>query len=262
MWVVVLTLFPPAPAQPAFHPESPNSCIECHRSLEDKRLSEPVIQWSKSIHNEVGNTCDGCHGGDPQDKSTGAMSKKNGFYPAPEDEQVASFCGKCHAEISKDYLESTHGMMSNPNCVTCHGSHSIRRISINIIKPDKCTECHDYENPEKLLKILLSLHKEFHEAEAQLKLIRGVPIHPLKKELEKTWKDLRQVRMVSHTFDLPTIEVEAKKVHMSMLETRNEIDRLTQLTQARKRWGFLVVFLFMGLALLTYWYNKKPDPGE
>lgn len=246
----------PGISEAVVQPGLENSCINCHQSLPDKRLSQPVQLWSESVHAEVGNTCDGCHGGDPKETSKKAMSRENHFYAAPKEGEVASFCGKCHQEIAKNYMGSTHGMLGNPDCKYCHGSHSIHRISADIINPKKCSVCHEYTAPEKLKNILQSLHDPFHKAENKVKRINGFPTEPVEKDLKKIWKDLRQVRMIAHTFDIPLIQAKAKDVTAEITETTLEIDRLIGLSQARRKWGLLVVLVFMGLAVLTYFYNK------
>lgn len=252
-----LSWFLPDALEASIQPGLTNSCINCHQSLPDKRLSQPVQLWSESVHAEVGNTCDGCHGGDPKEMSQKAMSKENHFYAAPREGETASFCGKCHQEISQDFINSPHGMSGEPTCKDCHGSHTIHRISIEIINPEKCSVCHDYESPEKLKEILQSLHNPFHEAENKLKLIHGFPTNPLEKDLKKIWKSLRQVRMISHTFDIPLIQAKAEDVKAEITQTALEIDRLIELTNNRRKWGLLIVLVFMGLTVLTYFYNKQ-----
>jgi len=249
--------FLPEISSAAVQPGLINSCIDCHRSLPDKRLSQPVQLWSKSVHAEVGNTCDGCHGGDPKEMSKKAMSKDNHFIGPPKDGEVASFCGKCHQEIAKNYIGSPHGMYDGPTCKDCHGSHSIYRISADIINPEKCSECHEYFAPEKLKNILQSLHGPFHEAENKVKRINGFPTEPVEKDLKKIWKNLRQVRMLAHTFDIPLIQAKAEGVKAEITQTTLEIDRLIELTKNRKKWGLLIVLIFIGLTVLTYFYNKQ-----
>lgn len=252
-----LSWFLPEISSAAVQPGLNNSCIDCHQSLSDKRLSQPIQLWSESVHAEVGNTCEGCHGGDAKETSKKAMSKNNHFYAAPKEGEVASFCGKCHQEIAKNYMGSPHGLYDGPTCKDCHGSHTIQRISADIINPEKCSGCHDYESPEKLKITLQSLHNQFHEAENKVRTINGFPTDPLKKDLKEIWKNLRQVRMVSHTFDIPLIQAKAEEVKAEMTQAILKIDRLNELTRNRKQWGFLIILVFIGLTVLTYFYNKQ-----
>lgn len=253
----VLILVLSGSARAAFQPEGPNSCYDCHRNLADERLSHPVTLWSKSVHAEVGNTCDGCHGGDPNDTTLNSMSKENRFYAAPKEEEIGRFCEKCHQELAGNFLTSPHGMAGAPTCIDCHGSHTIHRISIDIINPERCTQCHDYEPGEKLKNLLESLHVRFNDARDRISLIKGFPTDPLQDDLEKVWKKLRQVRMISHTFDLSLIEKEVETASASLMPITDEIRRLNELGRDRMLWGLVSVLVFFGLAILTYLYNKQ-----
>ncbi len=249
--------FPTETSEAGIQPGLINSCIDCHQSLPDKRLSHPVQLWSESVHAEVGNTCEGCHGGDPKETSIKAMSGENGFKGVPKEEETASFCGKCHQEISKNYMDSPHGMLGQPTCKYCHGSHAIERIGDQIISEDKCTMCHEYESPAKLKEVLQVLHRQFQEAKNKVKLINGFPTEPLEKDLKENRKNLRQVQRTVHKFDLSLIQIKAEDAKTKITQTTLEIDRLIELTQNRKKWGLLIVLVFIGLTVLTYFYNKQ-----
>lgn len=246
-----------APASATFKKEAPNSCIDCHKGLEDARLREPVALWSASVHAEVGNTCDGCHGGNPADTAKSSMAKENNFYAAPKKNEIVQFCGKCHKELSENFMKSEHGTTGEQTCIGCHGSHTIRRISIDIINEEKCSECHDYDEAEKLKNILQGLHGKFQESKSKAKRITGLPTEPLNKELDKVWTKLRQVRMISHTFDIPKVETFAQKTGESIDQVDIEITRLLDVVRERKIWGYAAVALFALLALSSYFYNKS-----
>lgn len=233
-----------------------NSCIHCHRSLEEERLRKPVSLWSSSVHAEVGNTCEGCHGGDPGNPGKESMSKENNFQGVPEEDQVTEFCGKCHQQISELFMTSEHWKTGAQNCVKCHGSHTIQRVSVDIITPEKCTECHDYEKPDRLKHILQSLHGQFHDSENKLKLISGFPTESFKSDLDDIRKKLRQVRMITHTFKTPIIFSEAIKVNKELGETSSEINRILGLMEMRKILGYFTVSIFSLLAVITYFYNR------
>lgn len=257
--IVALTLTLTQSAYATFKKDSSNSCINCHQTLSDTRLSAPVNLWSASVHAEVGNTCDGCHGGNPDDNTDKAMSQANNFYAAPKEDEIVQFCGKCHRELADNFMVSQHGETGTQTCIGCHGSHTIRRISIDIINEKICTECHSYEQAEKLKTMLQNLHGKFQTSKGNVKRITGFPTDSLDKDLDKTWNQLRQVRMISHTFDLTRIEAEAVKVEHSIKQTDIEIDRLLELADNRKTWGYAAIGIFLILALATHFYNKQEE---
>ena len=257
--VILLALLWPNLANATFNKESPNSCINCHQIQSDQRLSQPVALWSASVHAEVGNTCDGCHGGNPDDPTIKSMSKENNFYAAPKEADIVQFCGKCHRELADNFMASDHGVTGTQNCIGCHGSHTIHRISIDIINEKTCSECHSYEQPQKLKSILESLHGHFRASRDKTSQIAGFPTGSLNKELDKVWSQLRQVRMISHTFDLPKVQASADKVEVSLNQADMEIERLLDMAKERKNWGYAAIIVFSLLALTAYLYNKQDE---
>ncbi len=252
----------PAWVEAAFEEPLKNSCITCHRDLALERLSRPVTLWASSVHAEVGNTCDGCHGGDPNDPTEKSMADGKRFYLGPKEEEVTGFCGKCHQELSKYFKQSAHWATGTQNCIQCHGTHTVQRISIEIIDPEKCGACHDYESADKLKAVLLGLHDRFGASKEKIKEIQGLPTQPLKKELGKVWNQLRQVRMVSHTFDMTRIEKKAEEVKTLMTAMESEIVRLEGIEQERKILGWGLIALFIALAIATFMVNRTEKKSE
>ena len=257
----VLCLYPGI-AGAAFDEPVKNSCITCHRDLAVERLNRPVTLWGSSVHAEVGNTCDGCHGGDPNDPTEKAMSDGNRFYLGPKEEEVTGFCGKCHQELSEFFKESAHWATGTQNCIQCHGTHTIQRISMDIINPEKCGACHDYALADKLKLVLLSLHDRFGASKDKIEKIKGLPTQPLEKELGKVWNQLRQVRMVSHTFDVNRIEKKSEEVKALMTEMESEIARLENMEEDRKLLGMGLIALFIALSIATYMLNRTEKKSE
>ncbi len=246
----------PGTAGAAFQEPLTNSCIACHSDLGVERLSRPVTLWASSVHAEVGNTCDGCHGGNPKDPTEEAMSAANHFSRGPKKAEVTAFCGKCHQELSKYFKDSAHSVTGTQNCVQCHGAHAIQRISIEIIAPEKCGTCHDYAPADKLKTVLLGLHDRFGSSKEKIRKIYGLPTQPLVDQLGNVWNQLRQVRMVSHTFDITRVKKKAEEVQAVMATMESEIVRLEEIEQERKLLGWGLIALFIVLSIVTWWYNR------
>lgn len=236
-----------------------NTCIRCHAILPDKRLSEPVALWARSVHAEVGNTCDGCHGGDPSNHTGKSMSKEKDFQPAPSKKEIASFCGKCHQEIADNYMISPHWKKKAQSCIDCHGSHTIKRVSSEIVNEVKCGKCHAYDIADKYISTLQSLHDSIKASEEQAKLIVGFPTETIDEDINRVWKRSRQLRMISHATDFKLMEIETEKVQALLRTTNNEINRLLSLGEERRLLGYGLIATFLFLALITYFYNKKRE---
>lgn len=136
--------------QPSSRTDS-NSCVVCHTSQQDARLSRPAALFSpQDVHRERGFMCADCHGGDAAatDK-THAHDPSHGFKGAPRGLAVITTCARCHSDAAfmrqfaprqrvdqqAEYATSVHGKLlatGDPNvatCVSCHGAHGIRRVN-------------------------------------------------------------------------------------------------------------------------------------
>lgn len=149
--------------------EAPNSCVKCHASLADERLSKPAVGFATDIHKEKGLSCVDCHGGDAtQDDKKLAKDPAKGYIGKPKPEQIPAFCGKCHSDAAlmkkydpslrvdqvQEYYTSVHGQRLKKGdtnvatCVSCHGIHGIRPpedptssvYAMNVA--ETCSKCH------------------------------------------------------------------------------------------------------------------------
>jgi hypothetical protein len=145
-----------------------STCISCHELLEDELL-RPVQVFKNDVHQQIGLSCDDCHGGDPTSEDPDvAMSLEKGFRGAPGPLEIPKFCARCHSNTEymrkynpalnvdqfEKYLTSVHGKRNAKGdkkvaqCVSCHGVHDIRPASDPLSKvndinvPRTCASCH------------------------------------------------------------------------------------------------------------------------
>ncbi len=152
-----------------------NQCLNCHL---ENGFKEAVL-FKKDIHYQVGLTCAGCHGGNPNtDDMDKAMSKSAGFIGKPKGDVITKICSSCHSspEFMKKYdsklptnqasllKTSVHGRLSISGkeklvqCSTCHNAHGIVPPSDlnspvnprNVI--NTCGSCHSNANFMKVYK--------------------------------------------------------------------------------------------------------------
>jgi len=145
-------------------PALTGSCVECHKEIHE----QIVADFREDIHNRVGISCEGCHGGNPKIADESSMDKKYGFVGKPKREETPQFCGKCHsdpvvmrpfnASLPTDQVEkywtSKHGTLLKQKdqkvavCSSCHQAHGILpandiRSSVYPSKvPKTCAACH------------------------------------------------------------------------------------------------------------------------
>jgi predicted CXXCH cytochrome family protein len=150
-------------------PERLSSCVACHESLSDPRLSAPTEGISDGVHTAWGITCVDCHGGDSSSPTkAGAKARSTGYHGKPAPEAIPEFCGNCHSDAERMhavnpsmridqlalYRTSIHGRQLEKGdtkvatCISCHGVHGIVPVKDprspvyppNIV--ETCTKCH------------------------------------------------------------------------------------------------------------------------
>ncbi len=152
-WVAVSLLF----GSGARGEQGRGPCVTCHTFLGGE-LARPVAEWSGSIHQQNGITCNLCHGGDASvdvgnvqslggqefaDRMSRAMSKDRGFIGKPAGRTLFAMCSRCHRQSVDRYSKSIMGkayleQRGGPSCVTCHQAH---RNSMPEV-PKVCESCH------------------------------------------------------------------------------------------------------------------------
>jgi len=135
-------------------------CLSCHLdNPEIKARTIPsagfIASYESSVHRIAlsnGNSnaagCVDCHS---------SHNVKNGRDPSSSVFRmtIPATCGKCHAEITKEYNESVHGisvMKGNkdvPVCTDCHGEHDILKhtdprspVAFKNVSEQVCSPCH------------------------------------------------------------------------------------------------------------------------
>ena len=230
-------------------------CISCHRDLGGE--AGPVALWDKSIHKQMGNSCEGCHGGDPTDPAD-AMNPAKGFVGAPKPLQIPDFCGKCHVGVVENYKRSPHYAAflagSGPSCITCHKSHDVQRASFELISEELCSQCHSYDNGRKMKQAFVSAEIALQEMREELHSLdrRGMPV---KKLEEKLFAERNSLHQMTHTLNVGEIEGKTKTALAGLETMANETKLLRQ--KIRRRWwigaavgAFLVVLIYALIRLL------------
>ncbi|MEK6715018.1 MAG: cytochrome c3 family protein [Candidatus Omnitrophota bacterium] len=153
----------------SFCAEIKDSCLGCHKALDDKALSAPANFSANDMHVKIGISCADCHGGDPSsDDISVAMDAAKGFIGRPGKADIPKLCAKCHSDsgymkrynpnIPTDQLSkyevSQHGILNAQGdkktavCTSCHNAHNILSVNnpasptyaLNV--PDTCARCH------------------------------------------------------------------------------------------------------------------------
>jgi predicted CXXCH cytochrome family protein len=173
---------------PGFIRAQTNSCIECHKELENS-LKAPVEIFQQDIHKEFGLSCEDCHGGNPKEEDID-LAKDKTFIGVPKRAQIPEFCASCHSNpkyirhynpgLRVDQLElywtSEHGKLLRKGdikvavCTDCHGVHGIqsaiqpksKTFPWNI--PETCGRCHANKDYMKGYKIPINQLEDYKKS--------------------------------------------------------------------------------------------------
>ena len=195
-------------------------CIQCHGTLPPK-LSMSVTLWKTSVHGENGIGCTICHGGDAQDAMR-SMSPERGFRGIPAPTSVASLCGGCHMGVNKFYLNSAHGKAvgaGGPTCVTCHGSHGIKRASLELVSKKYCSTCHTFEKARMIRSAMLKRDTMLMAIEKKIQVLKqqGVDTDKLEKRL---FALRNRFHAMFHSLDIKMIILESDHIQAELENAR------------------------------------------
>jgi len=146
-----------------------DTCVACHRALDDPRLHAPAAAADTDVHFSQGISCAGCHGGDPRAQDAEkAMDPARGFVGRISATAIPELCGSCHANAAfmlrwapniptdqlAQYRTSKHGQAlakGDTNvavCTSCHRAHGVlpptdARAPVYPTRiVDTCARCH------------------------------------------------------------------------------------------------------------------------
>lgn len=231
-------------------------CVECHEQLTGTG-SLSVKPWQKSIHAEYGISCHDCHGGDPRDFAN-AMDKERGFLDLPKETEIPSFCGRCHIGIMEDYLQSAHGKALGrrmPTCVTCHGSHDVKKATLDLINEKSCSRCHPYERSADIKAAMEETEGLIALSERRIRQVKsmGMDTETIEKVLFSTRNSYRRL---FHSADVARVTAESGRMRGELDKIGTFLGRIEETVQKRKLAGAAVVGAALLAALLCFLLRK------
>ena len=244
----------------AAYAQAETVCIECHSSLE-RRAGAPFKQWQASIHAESGISCHNCHGGDPKDPPN-AMSPARGFLGVPKETDIPAFCGQCHVGIKVEFLASAHGKAlgrGGPTCVTCHGSHGIKRVTIDIINEKTCSQCHSYERAAEIKEAMRLTERHITDIGARLGKLKVKAIETETQE-KKLFSERNRYHRLFHDVDTGRVKAESAGINKELEKIDSWLAGFDYIFHMRKIAGAIAVGAALLAALLFHLLMKTYKP--
>ncbi len=130
-------------------------CLNCHSRRIVKKMQNGEIlslkvdeaQILQSVHKNL--RCSNCHKGFSIKKHPIRSFKSIADYR----NKAQEICNNCHSKETKEYTKSIHalavlkGNKKAPDCLRCHGYHTVMKITSNtILKYKLCISCHNEED--------------------------------------------------------------------------------------------------------------------
>lgn len=237
-------------------------CLQCHGG-QPGHLGAPVGEWRDSIHAANGISCHDCHGGDPADVAM-AMSPERGFVGVPDHADIPDFCGRCHVGVNETYRDGAHGkalLTGGPQCVTCHGSHAVRKAEIDLINEQDCSRCHSYERAALIRLSMVETETMIARVDADT-----VRLHRLGFDvdgMQGSLFDLRnRFRRLFHEVDVEKVRRETGGLQGELGKIGAEVAAIDETINERKLWGSLAIGLFVLCGVIFLLVRKAYEEEE
>lgn len=253
-------LFTPSPVS-----AEESVCLQCHGG-QPGHLGEPVPLWRESVHAENAIACQHCHGGDPTDFAM-AMSPERGFIGVPQKDKIPDFCGRCHVGVREDYLQSAHGRalgLGGPQCVTCHGSHAVKRATPELINSVDCSRCHEYGRAEEIKGAMATTDQKIAELEAALSELHRVGIDTTKLEGE-LFSKRNAFHRLFHSVDVEKVRSQTAAFQTELEAIGEKVAEIrSDLSHRKLAGGILVALLLLAgaVALLIRKTYQEEEEGN
>jgi len=255
-WIAALALCSMLTPSLAGAAEGETVCLQCH-SAQTGRANAPVKPWQGSIHAENGISCHSCHGGDAKD-IVNAMSPERGFLGAPKERAIPDFCGRCHIGIKADFLRSAHGRAlgkGGPVCVTCHGSHDIKKASLDLINEKSCTRCHTYDRAKLIRDAMEQTEATLTGLAKRIEAYKGKGVDTA--ALEKTlFAQRNQFRSLFHVVDVAKVKADSTRIATELNTIKGSLDAIDAEHARRKTIGAIAVGACLLAAMLLHLLKK------
>jgi hypothetical protein len=254
----------PAPA------DEKDYCVICHEQQTQDRLKKPVAEWRASVHGTAGKRCESCHGGNPalNDRLL-AHALKSNFRGKPDRKKDTEYCGRdgCHVKAAEQFKRGPHYLSvmksGEPGCVTCHGSHKVRRSSIDVISEKSCTACHPADYSRDIVKLIGEIDRGISRIDGNLVLLadKRAEVKALQDRLNNTRHLFHQMVHVFSREDMETtkriVELEIASLDTETIAKVSSIQRIDMLYLVMLGFGLFIIGGVSIYSAVMYGRRKK-----
>ena len=252
------------PNSPVYPLNVPKTCNHCHgneKLMSAYHLPSDIFKtYESSVHGRalfekkdisVAN-CVSCHG-------------SHGAVP-PGVKDVATTCGKCHANEKKYFLESVHAKAQEQGkfseCISCHGNHGVEPVTKALFEK-ACTKCHEPGSEgAKLARTLEDLmgdaEAKFTLAESQVKQasIEGLYVEEETAALEEIKTNVIAMKPLQHTLSSSKLDELHKKVVSATEQIQANIHEKRRSIR-RHKLALIPIWILIFVVISALWAKYK-----
>ena len=193
-----------------------------------------------------------------------AMDPARGFLGVPKFAEVPAFCGRCHVGVKEDYLNSAHGKALNsggPQCVSCHGNHSVQQASLELVNPTACSRCHEFGRAEEIKTAMGETDRMIAGFQSDLASLAKLGIRVREMEGE-TFALRNDSHRLFHTVEVEKVHKETAGFQQRGDEIRGKIGAIQDELGNRKLIGVGVVGILFLISIICFLIRKTYQQDE
>ena len=159
------------------------------------------------------------------------------------------------AEIDVDLFHGKALGSGGPTCVTCHGSHEVKKVTIELINEKSCSRCHTYARAAEIKAAMAEAEKRIVGIETKLKTYQreGVDTEAMGKTL---FSARNRYHRLFHEVNTTKVRNESVQIKADLSKIERTINNIETEKQRRKIIGAIAVGVSLLAALLFHLLRK------
>ena len=177
---------------------------------------------------------------------------------------MPGFCGRCHVGIKGDFLASAHGQAlgrGGPTCVTCHGSHRIIKVTLELINEATCSRCHPYQRAAAIKQSMQDTEQLLVGIEREQQRQKGEGVDTESDEMRLFALKNRYHRLF-HNVDTSRVKRESAELQSELAKLQKALAATNEQRERRKIAGALVIGGLLVVALALYLLGRSVDSTD
>ena len=142
--------------------------------------------------------------------------------------------------------------------MTCHGSHGIKKASIDIINEQLCTRCHSYDRAKVMKQALSVVESRIRDTEEGIKALRrnGMVMEADEKEFFRVHAEFRAL---FHTTDVGLVKDRTEEFRKHLEKLQQRLSQYFHELNFRRNYSIFLMLLFLGISAGIYAISRDKE---